>query len=191
MRPAAARGRRGRAGRPTRARIPATGGAPPADAGSSPDDGWMPATVPGCVHTDLLANRKIADPFFGQNEKDQQWIDKVDWEYRTTFSVDEGLLSREKIELDFRGLDTYAEVFVNGASVLTADNMFRSWRVAVKPRLRKGENTLLVRLRSPITHVKAAYDHLGYTLPANNDQATPMVSMFTRKAPYHFGWDWG
>jgi beta-mannosidase len=164
---------------------------PPAPGAAADGDGWLPATVPGCVHTDLLANHKIADPFYATNEKDQQWIDKLDWEYLTTFSVDEGLLSRERIELDFRGLDTYAEVFVNGASVLTADNMFRSWRVAVKPHLKKGENTLLVRFRSPISHVKAAYDRLGYVLPAANDQATPMVSMFTRKAPYHYGWDWG
>jgi beta-mannosidase len=168
-------------------------GSSTAAAGSagSDDEGWLPATVPGCVHTDLMANHKIADPFYATNEKDQQWIDKVDWEFRTTFSVDEGLLSREHIDLDFRGLDTYAEVLVNGAPVLTANNMFRSWRVAVKSHLRKGENTLLVRLRSPIAQVKAAYDHLGYVLPANNDQATPMVSMFTRKAPYHYGWDWG
>ncbi len=85
-------------------------------AAPSGGDGWLPATVPGCVHTDLLANHKIADPFVGMNEKDQQWIDKEDWEYRTTFVADEGLLARERIELDFLGLDTYAEVFVNGAS---------------------------------------------------------------------------
>ena len=154
-------------------------------------DGWLPATVPGCVHTDLLANHKIADPFVGTNEKAQQWIDKEDWEYRTTFVADEALLARERIELDFLGLDTYAEVFVNGASVLTADNMFRSWRVAVKSHVHAGANTLLIRFRSPITHVMPAYEALGYILPAANDQATPMVSMYTRKAPYHYGWDWG
>jgi beta-mannosidase len=152
---------------------------------------WLPATVPGCVHTDLLANHKIADPFVGMNEKDQQWIDKEDWEYRTTFTADDALLARERVELDFLGLDTYAEVFVNGAPVLTADNMFRSWRVAVKSHLHAGENTLLIRFRSPIKHVMPAYERLGYILPANNDQATPMVSMYTRKAPYHYGWDWG
>jgi len=151
-------------------------------------DGWLPAAVPGCVHTDLLANHKIADPSWARTKKTKQWIDKEDWEYRTTIVVDDALLARERIELDFLGLDTYAEVFVNGASVLTADNMFRSWRVAVKPHLHVGENTLLIRFRSPITHVKPAFDRLGYVLPAANDQATPMVSMFTRKAPYHYGW---
>jgi len=152
---------------------------------------WLPATVPGCVHTDLLANRKIADPFVAMNEKDQQWIDKAGWEYRTTFSADDALLAREEVDLVFEGLDTYAEVSLNGRSILTADNMFRQWRVAVKGHLHKGDNTLTVRFLSPIAHVMPAYDKLGYALPAANDQATPMVSMFTRKAPYHYGWDWG
>src|ERR1700722_17097980 len=69
--------------------------------------------------------------------------------------------------------------------------MFREWRVDVKPFVRKGENTLVVQLRSPIVKVRATYDNLGHLLPATNDQATRMVSMFTRKAPYHYGWDWG
>ncbi len=154
-------------------------------------DDWMPATVPGCVHTDLLANGKIGDPFDGQNEKDQQWIDEEGWEYRTVFTADESVLSRDRLDLVWKGLDTYADVLLNGTVILSADNMFREWRVDVKPLVRRGENTLTVRFRSPILEVKAAYDGLGYLLPATNDQSTRMVSMFTRKAPYHYGWDWG
>ena len=90
------------------------------------EEAWLPATVPGCVHTDLLAAGKIGDPFFRLNEKDQQWIENEAWEYRTTLPVDAATLARERVELVFAGLDTFAEVFVNGAPVLTADNMFRS-----------------------------------------------------------------
>jgi beta-mannosidase len=161
------------------------------DARGAGTDDWMPATVPGCVHTDLLANRKIQDPFDGQNEKDQQWIDEQGWEYRTSFDVDASVLARDHVDLDWKGLDTYADVLLNGARVLSADNMFREWRVDAKPRLLAGRNELVVRFRSPIAEVAAAYDGLGYTLPASNDQASRMVSMFTRKAPYHYGWDWG
>ncbi|MBC8133268.1 MAG: hypothetical protein H7X95_09840, partial [Deltaproteobacteria bacterium] len=156
-----------------------------------PVEAWLPATVPGCVHTDLFANKKIGDPFYRLNEKDQQWIERESWEYRTTVKADADLLAHERIELVFAGLDTYAEVFVNGASVLGAANMFRTWRVEVKKYLYAGDNNLVVRFRSPILQVKAAYDRLGYKLPAVNDQAAEMVSMFTRKAPYHYGWDWG
>ena len=48
-----------------------------------------------------------------------------------------------------------------------------------------------MRFASPIATVKPAYDKLGYKLPAANDQGKEMVSMFARKAPYHYGWDWG
>jgi beta-mannosidase len=152
---------------------------------------WMGAAVPGCVHTDLLRSRKIADPFYGTNEKDLQWIEKTDWEYRSTFVADAALLAHERVDLVWKGLDTFAEVFVNGVSVLWADNMFRTWRVDVRKQLVAGPNSVLVRFRSPINFVKPAYDKLGYRLPAINDQATEMVSMFARKAPYHYGWDWG
>jgi len=155
------------------------------------EEAWLPATVPGCVHTDLLAAGKIGDPFFRLNEKDQQWIENEAWEYRTTLPVDAATLARERVELVFAGLDTFAEVFVNGAPVLTADNMFRSWRADVKSKLKVGDNQILVRFASPIAAVKPAYDKLGYKLPAANDQGKEMVSMWARKAPYHYGWDWG
>src|ERR1700749_1696387 len=135
---------------------------------------WAPAVVPGCVHTDLLRAKKIADPFYGTNEKDQQWIERTSWEYRSSLDADDALLAHERVELVFRGLDTFAEVFVNGRSVLRADNMFRSWRVDVRPQLVKGNNQVLVRFTSPIKAVKPAYDQLGYRLPAINDQAEEM-----------------
>ena len=158
---------------------------------NAPAEPWLPATVPGCVHTDLFANGKIGDPFYRLNEKDQQGIEHESWEYRTTFRADAAARAEEHVELVFQGLDTYAEVFLNGVSVLWATNMFRTWRVDVKGQLTDGDNVLVVRFRSPIEHVKPVYDSLGYRLPAINDQAPEMVSMFTRKAPYHYGWDWG
>jgi beta-mannosidase len=151
----------------------------------------VPAEVPGCVHTDLLRAGKIPDPFYGTNEKALQWIEHTDWEYRSTFVADAALLRRDRIELVFQGLDTFADVSVNGVRVLSADNMFRSWRADIKARVVAGANTVAVHFRSPIAATKPAYDRLGYTLPAVNDQATEMVSMFARKAPYHYGWDWG
>jgi beta-mannosidase len=156
-----------------------------------PPEGWLPATVPGCVHTDLLDAKRIGDPFHRLNEKDQQWIEHQSWEYGLRIEVDAATVAREHVDLVFAGLDTHAEVFVNGVSVLAANNMFRTWRVDVKPQLRPGFNIVVVRFRSPIAAVQASYDHLGYKLPAANDQGQEMVSMWSRKAPYHYGWDWG
>ncbi|MCK5731035.1 MAG: glycoside hydrolase family 2 protein, partial [Draconibacterium sp.] len=160
---------------------------------------WLPATVPGTVHTDLLANDKIEDPFYRMNEHDLQWIDKVDWEYKTTFLVDKSLLQKDIIELDFKGLDTYADVFVNGKKVLIADNMFREWQANVKKVLKIGENELHIIFHSPINEGIKKYNAQGYVIPvSDNDLAfigkvedQKQVSIYTRKAGYHFGWDWG
>jgi Beta-galactosidase/beta-glucuronidase len=88
---------------------------------------WQPATVPGCVHTDLLANKIIADPFYRDNESKLQWIDKYSWEYKTIITVDKTTLDRQNIDLCFKGLDTYAEVYLNDHHLLTTDNMFCEW----------------------------------------------------------------
>ena len=160
---------------------------------------WLPATVPGTVHTDLMANGIIEDPYYRLNEHDVQWVDKVDWEYRTTFTVDGAITGKDRIELDFKGLDTYAGVFVNGKQVLQADNMFREWQVDVKDVLKPGGNELRIVLHSPIAEGIKKYDAQGYVIPvSDNDLAEigkveggKQVSIYTRKAGYHFGWDWG
>ena len=116
-------------------------------------EAWHPATVPGCVHTDLLNNKLIEDPFYRDNEQKQQWIGKTDWEYQTTINVTPELLKHDRIDLVFEGLDTYANVFLNDSSLLDTDNMFRTWRVDCKSLLKAGANTLRIRFRSPINEV--------------------------------------
>jgi beta-mannosidase len=151
---------------------------------------WRPATVPGSVHTDLLANELIPDPFYRDNEAKLQWIGHEDWEYRTTFAVDAATLARERVELVFLGLDTYATVYLNDAEILSADNMFRTWRVDAKKGLKAGENALRIVFRSPIEEILPKMKAMSYELPASNDQGEK-TSPHTRKAPYQYGWDWG
>ncbi|RZL01359.1 MAG: hypothetical protein EOO62_23370, partial [Hymenobacter sp.] len=118
-------------------------------------DNWQPATVPGCVHTDLLATKQIPDPLYRDNELQLQWIGKVDWDYETTFDVAPATLRRQHLELVFKGLDTYADVTLNGTAILHTDNMFREWRAEVKPQLRATGNRLLIHFRSPLNEVAA------------------------------------
>ncbi|PWT79888.1 MAG: hypothetical protein C5B44_06205 [Acidobacteria bacterium] len=153
-------------------------------------DTWYPATVPGCVHTDLLKNKLIEDPFYRDNEKKLQWIGKTDWEYRTTFNVTPEIFGRDNIDLVFEGLDTYADVFLNDARLLSTDNMFRTWRIDCKRLLKLRANTLRIRFRSPINEVLPLIAKINYQLPAGNDQGEK-TSPYTRKAPYQYGWDWG
>jgi beta-mannosidase len=151
---------------------------------------WHAAEVPGCVHTDLLASKLIGYPFYRYTEKEQQWIGKTDWEYERSFSVAPTTMRRRNIEVVFQGLDTYADVYVNGKLVLKADNMFRTWRVDVKNSLKPGQNSMRIVFRSPINEILPRMANLGYELPAVNDQGEK-TSPYTRKAPYHYGWDWG
>jgi beta-mannosidase len=149
------------------------------------------AKVPGVVHLDLLENQIIQDPYFGNNELKQRWIEEMDWDYATSFLVDSNLFNKNHIELVFEGLDTYATIFLNGKEIQFSDNMFRTWRIDVKSNLILGLNELRVRFHSPITMNKKNVTKSPYILPAANETVDLKVSPYTRKAAYHFGWDWG
>jgi beta-mannosidase len=150
---------------------------------------WYPATVPGTIHTDLMANGLIEDPFADNNEKKLQWIEKKNWEYRTFFDFPVGPNLNGEHELIFEGLDTYADVYLNGKKVLEANNMFRTWRVTAGHLLKKKGNELRIVFTSPITKNHAlARQHPP--LPGGSDTSQYPVWPYTRKAAYHFGWDW-
>lgn len=158
---------------------------------------WYPASVPGTVHTDLIAAGIIDDPYFGFNERAVQWVDKEDWLYVRTFDVSDEILSCGKVDLCFDGLDTYADVRLNGKLILEADNMFRRWRSDVTDLLVRSGNRLEVFFHSPIKEGLALLEKSPVTYYATNDQSAngglfgKRVSVFTRKAGYHYGWDWG
>lgn len=148
------------------------------------DAEWHAARVPGCVHTDLLSNNLIEDPFYRDNESKYQWIERENWEYRTTVTLDAAFLERERIQILFEGLDTYAHVYINDSLVIEADNMFRTWMASCKDLLRTGENQIVVHFDSPVVVAQPSWEALPYELPGG-----PRV--LTRKAAYHYGWDWG
>lgn len=154
------------------------------------DSTWYTATVPGVVHTDLLASKLIEDLYWGTNELELQWIEKEDWNYKTEFKITSTQLNQEHIELEFEGLDTYATVFVNGKKVLTVNNMFRSWKADINEYVREGANLLEVKFTSPINYNKEKVESYTHKLPSGSETVDLKVSPFTRKAAYHFGWDW-
>jgi len=154
------------------------------------DVDWMIASVPGCVHQDLLNQGQIPDPFFAENEADIQWIMDNDWTYRLYFEPGLKIQNKKYKRLRFHGIDTYADVFLNNKKIISADNMFHPWEADVSNILLPGVNELIVFLRSPIKEVVPLMKNVSYSLPADNDQAGK-TSPYSRKAPYHFGWDWG
>jgi beta-mannosidase len=142
------------------------------------------ASVPGTVHTDLLANKLIPDPFYGDNEKKVAWIANESWVYETTFEISPDEKKFDQTDIVFDGLDTYAEITLNGKRIRDADNMFRTWKLPVAGLLHQGKNTLKVVFRPVAEFQKAESAKLNYTLPETH-------RVFARKAQYHFGWDWG
>ncbi len=147
------------------------------------DTNRYPAAVPGCVHLDLMENQLIPDPFWGENEEKVQWVEREDWVYETTFWADKDILTKNNVQLRFKGLDTHAIVTLNDYLILRADNMFREWVIPCKDPMVYGHNTLKVRFRSSVLEDSVKALRLGYPLPDNR--------VFTRKAPYQGGWDWG
>jgi beta-mannosidase len=147
-----------------------------------------PATVPGCIHTDLMNAGLIPNPFYRCNEDSVQWVSAQVWVYRTTFNGKE-INKYKHAEIRLSGLDTYAELYLNGEPLLhydgsnLCDNMFRTWLFSLPKKLKNKNNELIIRFlpSEKINEEKAK--QLPYKLPDNR--------VFTRKAPFQSGWDWG
>ncbi len=145
---------------------------------------WFPAKVPGTVHTDLFYTDQIPDPYLYENEKQLQWIENKSWEYKCTFQVEDAFLLYSNIELVFEGLDTYAKVYLNQQLILDAANMFRSSKINIKPLIKRRNNHLRIVFDPAVKNGKEKSKQLTYTLPGDE-------KVFTRKAQYQYGWDWG
>ena len=151
--------------------------------------GPIPAQVPGCVHTDLLAAGKIPDPFYRDNELKVQWIGEVDWVYSRSFSVPAALLQHECVLLRCEGLDTFASITLNGTPVARTDNMFRTWEFDAKALLKPGKNTLEVRFDSTIPYINQK--QAERPLPGWSAPHEIAGRAYVRKEPCNYGWDWG
>ncbi|MEZ4927282.1 MAG: glycoside hydrolase family 2 protein [Saprospiraceae bacterium] len=145
---------------------------------------WIPTAVPASAHTAMLQNAMIQDPFYRDNEENYQWVENEDWEFRTTFNVDPLILGKKHIELVFKGIDTYAKIYLNDSLILETDNMFRTYKVDVKNLIKANDNMIHFYFESPINKSADAWEAIGYELPGG--RRTVM-----RKAQFHFGWDWG
>ena len=152
---------------------------------------WLPALVPGGVHLDLMRAGVIPDPLARLYEHGVAWVDESDWAYETTFDVDGP--PPACAFLHFHGLDTLAEIALNGEALGQAEDMFIPHEFPVGGRLKVGENTLSVTFRSALRvgrERQAAWDAGGNdTLPYHWDNWAERA--FVRKAQYQYGWDWG
>ncbi len=157
---------------------------------------WMPAEVPGTVHFQLGKAKKIPDPFYAQNERDLQWIDQQDWEWSRSFSASEEDCAQSRQELIFDGIDTIAEIFLNGRRIGRSVNMFRRVVCDARGILRAGNNELRVVLKSPTAYALREAKRAKERVPIGDFAWAPGEKRLTgrawiRKVQCHFGWDWG
>ena len=152
--------------------------------------GWeefLPASVPSSVYYDLMQNGKMDDPFWRDNfPKALKRMDH-DYEYKTEFAADKALLKSDAVLLRFEGIDTVADVFLNGEKLGHTENMHRTFEFEVKDLLKEEGNELRVLLHSPTRFIKEEYKH---NVADGSEEA--MVGFANlRKTHCMFGWDWG
>jgi len=151
------------------------------------EDGWIPATVPGDVHVDLVAAGRIAEPTVGLNAPLCEWVEERSWWYRTAFELPEEQSQAEHLALGFEGLDTTADVYLNGERVGGADNAFIEHVFDVTGRARAGRNVLLVRVDCGL------YAQRDRPLNVHQPQHEPerqRIRVWIRKPQFCFKWDW-
>jgi len=147
---------------------------------------WYKASVPGTVHTDLINNKLIPDPFYSDNERNLQWIGDMEWEYRKIFDFPKSFDSTKPIYIKFDGVDTIADVFLNGEKIGSTQNMFCSYEFDVSKIIKKKNNKLLVQFSSSYKYAQTTEAKHGKLPVALNSER-----VYIRKAQYSFGWDWG
>lgn len=156
------------------------------------NDKFYQATVPGTIHSDLLKNKLIENPFVGTNENKVQWIENKEWEYKTIFNISSKDINKySNIDLILKGIDTFADIYINNNLAVTTDNMFIEWQKEIKKYLRPGKNEIRIIFHSPLKSVENQFKKTGINYPADNDKSENHLSVYARKAPYHYGWDWG
>ena len=142
----------------------------------------MQVDVPSVVQQSLYENGLIPHPYLGTVENDLLWISDHPWDYTLRFDVDKEMLEKYCVELVFEGLDTYAEVKLNGEKLFFADNQFRIWKKWVNDYLKEKDNLLEVHF--------IRYDSTQMALYEQHHPQLPEKYAVSRKAPYQHGWDW-
>ena len=142
----------------------------------------MQVDVPSVVQQSLYENGIIPHPYLGTVENQLLWISDHPWDYMLHFDADKDLLEKESVELVFEGIDTYADVSLNGEKLFFSDNQFRAWKHEVKDLLKEKDNLLEVHF--------IRYDSTQLALYEQHQPKLPEKYAVSRKAPYQHGWDW-
>lgn len=165
--------------------------------GSSPDK-YLKAEVPGTIYTDLMRNGILNDPYYGWNPMDYQWVGNQTWTYYKSFNITQDTLQNRVIQFVSDGIDTFAEVYINGILIYTSDNMYQQNWINIKPILKQYNNNVTINF---LSKVKLAMQLFESCNVSTDVQCPPHLSRksveygfdnfnYLRTEPVSFGWDW-
>ncbi|KAF5275066.1 hypothetical protein FQA39_LY07003 [Lamprigera yunnana] len=154
------------------------------------------ANVPGGVYTDLMNAKVIDEVFYGFNDMETRWVSKVDWNYSTTFIANDEVFAKGKVDLVFEGIDTFSTIYLNDDEVGSTENMFVRYIFDVKSYLKKGQNSLQLRFKSPVNEAERLfleqsknYSIVPLCVPKEYNGECHVNHI--RKTQASFSWDWG
>ncbi|MBW5446479.1 glycoside hydrolase family 2 protein [Cohnella sp. CFH 77786] len=147
------------------------------------DAGWLETQVPGDVHSTLLAHGVVKDPYYSTNDQACRWIERKTWVYRMEFDLP-GDPEDAAVILKLDGLDTLAEIFVNGESVAVSENMFVPVFADLTGKLKPQGNVAVIRF-DPVVAYAASQDVSRFWSKVNYER------IWLRKCACNFSWDWG
>jgi beta-mannosidase len=148
-------------------------------------------SVPSTVFETLIEQNEIGDPFYGLNEQKVRWVYESNWMYEKEFHIDHQFLKNSDILLRFNGLDTFAEIYVNGIFLGRTKNMFKKYDFNGKKVLKNGKNLIKILFRSPTKYAKEQIKIHKDELTTGESSVALPGAPYIRKAQYQFGWDWG
>ena len=151
---------------------------------------WIPAGTHGSVQEKLIGTGELPDPFYGKNEEKFGWVEDHLWEFVSEFTLTDDQFKKDHIELEFPGIDTYADIYLNDSLIGFAQNAFRPYYFEIKGKVKSGKNKLRVVFTSPVMHHRSSFEKAKYKLPAPNDVDSIAIAPYARKPQYQFGWDW-
>jgi len=151
---------------------------------------WYSFGKAGSIQEKLIASGELPDPFYGENEKEFQWIEEYVWQFRSTFYLTEKEAIAESLILNFPNIDTYGAVEINGTSLGNTVNFFHPYNFEIKSLVHAGYNTVTVSITPPVLFHKTRYEQEDFHYPAPNDPAKIKAAPLSRKPQYQFGWDW-
>lgn len=146
--------------------------------------------IPYDIHSSLIDNNIIEDPYFKTNEIDIQWVGQNDWIIQRNFFLNKEI-EYKNAYLKLSNIDTVATLHINGKKVFSFDNQFIANTINIKKYLKKGDNTITFTFYSAEKEAIKRAKSLSYPIPYTKYPITSPNRNLVRKTQCHGGWDWG